>query len=186
MQSPYLSYAVGRWTADQLNSHRQREQWISIVRSSNTFLEVLDTEDRRSLRRSLSAPPHLLTAEYGSEQQETCTFPTAVKNHLASQMLWSIGSPLHMERKCKPCHYVASRGGCRNSIDCQFCHLPHIVSSESGSSRPSKLRRARARLMASSLEPMLGDSTHATEFRDAAEALAFGSPYLRRLLGKFS
>jgi len=37
----------------------------------------------------------------------------------------SIGSALHAENACRPCHYFYSSGGCALGTSCGFCHYKH-------------------------------------------------------------
>jgi hypothetical protein len=37
----------------------------------------------------------------------------------------SIGSILHTQGKCKPCHYAFIKKGCANAEKCEFCHYSH-------------------------------------------------------------
>mmetsp|Transcript_28641 Transcript_28641/g.66387 ORF Transcript_28641/g.66387 Transcript_28641/m.66387 type:complete len:267 (-) Transcript_28641:90-890(-) len=37
----------------------------------------------------------------------------------------SLGSVPHMAGSCRPCHYVATKMGCRNGFQCGFCHYKH-------------------------------------------------------------
>lgn len=49
----------------------------------------------------------------------------------------SIGSLLHHEGQCKPCHYVFMKRGCANGESCEFCHYPHYKAKR----RPCKEQR---------------------------------------------
>mmetsp|Transcript_94237 Transcript_94237/g.263901 ORF Transcript_94237/g.263901 Transcript_94237/m.263901 type:complete len:209 (-) Transcript_94237:106-732(-) len=39
--------------------------------------------------------------------------------------MWSKGSERHGRGDCKACHWVHSRRGCMQGVDCMFCHVPH-------------------------------------------------------------
>lgn len=39
--------------------------------------------------------------------------------------LWSRGSAEHVFGTCKACHYIHTKEGCSNGLECKFCHLPH-------------------------------------------------------------
>mmetsp|Transcript_55593 Transcript_55593/g.129425 ORF Transcript_55593/g.129425 Transcript_55593/m.129425 type:complete len:157 (+) Transcript_55593:73-543(+) len=52
---------------------------------------------------------------------------------------WSIGSMQHEGGTCKPCYFACSAVGCRNGIDCRFCHFSHRGMNRP---RPAKVRRA--------------------------------------------
>lgn len=50
----------------------------------------------------------------------------------------SVGSALHAQGNCRPCHFVHTPLGCDTGANCEFCHLPHC---KTGRTRPSKMKR---------------------------------------------
>jgi len=64
------------------------------------------------------------------------------------EALWSKGSVLHIQGKCKACHYIHSTRGCSNGEECKFCHIPH---SSSNRSKVSASKRTRSKQIADML-----------------------------------
>lgn len=55
--------------------------------------------------------------------------------------VWSKGCDLHKTGTCRPCHYVATKAGCMNGAECEFCHLPHPRRARQ---RPCKTKRLQS------------------------------------------
>jgi len=68
----------------------------------NTFLSVLEPDDDHHMKRCASSP------------ELTCGHSIA-----------SVASAKHAMNICKPCHYFASKAGCKHGRSCSFCHHGH-------------------------------------------------------------
>lgn len=91
--------------------------------------------------------------------------------------LWSTGSALHTEGKCKPCHYVYTISGCDNGKNCAFCHLPHTKKNRP---RPCKTKRLQCKKIVSLLEDSYREKPE--KFVEAVKAVSSQSSYLQVIL----
>merc|ERR1712032_812002 len=66
----------------------------------------------------------------------------------AEPPLLSIGSVGHLNRSCRPCHYIHSNCGCRNGYACEFCHEQH---SKRSRPRLPKALRLKCRALSQSI-----------------------------------
>lgn len=57
-----------------------------------------------------------------------------------AEELASVGSRLHAAKQCTPCHFMNAPSGCRNGINCLFCHEHN----KQGSKKQTKRSKARA------------------------------------------
>lgn len=96
-----------------------------------------------------------------------------------SAELWSVGSALHGERKCRPCHYVHTKLGCLNGNNCEFCHLPHTKKSRT---RPCRTKRLQCQKFVSMLEEV--KCNNPDKFLDAMQLVSARSSYLQGVLKK--
>jgi|Transcript_47133 hypothetical protein len=77
------------------------------------------------------------------EQQVQDLIGKGVRVSVKSGGVMSEGSALHWQGLCTPCSFFSqSNGGCRQGLNCDFCHLFHTRSTNS---RPGKHRRERHR-----------------------------------------
>lgn len=83
----------------------------------------------------------------------------------------SIGSIDHFKRACIKCKYRTSPSGCRNGIQCTFCHIPHPRRQRY---RPCKQKRdrqkARAARTAASLAEAASTGVASSGAPDSAQA----------------
>ena len=54
----------------------------------------------------------------------------------------SVGSNMHGTGRCKPCLFKRMRSGCKQGLECRFCHLEHT---RKNLPRPAKTKRNRYR-----------------------------------------
>jgi len=52
----------------------------------------------------------------------------------------SLGSALHKDNKCRPCHYFHSRTGCLNGASCEYCHFKHTKKSGAKMTKAQRLQ----------------------------------------------
>lgn len=97
----------------------------------------------------------------------------------ASAQSWSVGSDLHNEGKCRPCHYVHTDLGCLNGNHCNFCHLPHTKKSRP---RPCKTKRLQCKKFVRMLEEVR--SKKPEQFAEAMQSVSARSSYLHGILKK--
>ncbi|CAK9053318.1 unnamed protein product [Durusdinium trenchii] len=104
---------------------------------------------------------------------------------LEDQTVPSVGSLDHGGAAgCRPCAFFMSSTGCRNGVDCNFCHLDHSPSERQlpkPSSRPAKGKRDKdkRRIAEINLKYANDEPRRLAELRRFAESQA----YAARLLG---
>jgi len=64
-----------------------------------------------------------------------------IRELLARDGVWSIGSEKHCEGTCRPCHYSHTVRGCSSGQNCRFCHMPHVQTNSKSRNRLSKTKR---------------------------------------------
>lgn len=130
---------------------------------------------------SMAALPGGVAAQSpGTVNGVTGVVDEILQDMLTRQNLWSMGSSGHRERKCKPCHYVHATQGCKNGLQCEFCHLPHT---ESRSGKPSKLcmsKRLHCKQVALAIEDLF--TSHPDVYKEASALLSSESTYLANIL----
>jgi len=89
----------------------------------------------------------------------------------------SKGSAQHFAGICRPCLYMNTQVGCRNGVDCKFCHVPH---KRKRRARPSKATRMQCKQLVAMLDSAYGDDD--SQVVQAAETLAADSAYMRSIL----
>ncbi|CAK0867611.1 unnamed protein product [Prorocentrum cordatum] len=89
----------------------------------------------------------------------------------------SKGSAQHFAGICRPCLYMNTQVGCRNGVDCNFCHVPH---KRKRRARPSKATRMQCKQLVAMLDSAYGDDD--SQVVQAAETLAADSAYMRSIL----
>jgi len=120
------------------------------------------------------------------EEPETGAIPEAASAGAAHSLLdaaslWSKGSALHSDAKCRPCHYVHTSMGCMNGRNCSFCHFPHTRKSRP---RPCKSKRLQCKNIA---DMLLGvKDQDPDQFVEVAKAVCSQSSYLEGILQKRS
>jgi len=70
-----------------------------------------------------------------------------------AKLEWSRGTERHATGKCKPCLYRNAKAGCKNGVNCMFCHAPHVKKHRV---RPSKTARQQCRKFAEMLDNVEG------------------------------
>merc|ERR1712216_771294 len=91
-------------------------------------------ECKKSHFRSVSNGTTDSTAASTSDENEDPRFevvgealpqpqPTLVLNLLEGLGIWSAGSAGHYNGCCKPCAFIWKEEGCKDGINCTFCHL---------------------------------------------------------------
>jgi len=93
--------------------------------------------------------------------------------------VWSKGCDLHKTGTCRPCHYVATKAGCMNGAECEFCHLPHPRRARQ---RPCKTKRLQFKRVVNRLAEANRNSPE--EFQEALSSVTSQSEYLRGLIRK--
>mmetsp|Transcript_77807 Transcript_77807/g.241796 ORF Transcript_77807/g.241796 Transcript_77807/m.241796 type:complete len:259 (+) Transcript_77807:111-887(+) len=86
---------------------------------------------------------------------------------------YSAGSKLHDSGGCRPCHYVATKTGCKNGADCTFCHLDHPKRFRP---RPCKSKRNKCKRIAGMLDMVFANDP--LQFQEAVDLLSNQRGYL--------
>jgi len=95
----------------------------------------------------------------------------AVRDH------WSKGSDAHHSGQCRPCHYLQTKLGCMNGVNCEYCHLSHAKKSRP---RPCKAKRTQCKRIVGMLDTVFAADPN--QFAQAAEMLSTKSPYMRTVI----
>mmetsp|Transcript_36193 Transcript_36193/g.65675 ORF Transcript_36193/g.65675 Transcript_36193/m.65675 type:complete len:217 (+) Transcript_36193:64-714(+) len=91
---------------------------------------------------------------------------------------WSVGSVLHSEGKCRPCHYYNTKTSCQNGEGCSFCHLAHPKRFRP---RPCKPKRSKCKRLAGMLDAaLLQDDPE--KFDSTVNTLAAKGGYLKSVV----
>jgi len=97
---------------------------------------------------------------------------------------WSIGSERHTEGTCKPCHYVHGSQGCSMGKECNFCHLPHVQSSNKSRNRPCKSKREQVKKILNLVSSMAEDDNDEEVMR-VVQTMACQSSYMQNMFQKY-
>lgn len=160
----------GRESHDKANGRLRRAKERST--SSIPLQATLQEEPEDLVASNIEEEDDILDSE---ELTESCSEEEEVRR----EPQYSKGSKLHGIGRCKPCHYVTSRGGCFNGVDCPFCHLSHPRKSRP---RPCKTKREQCKRIVDMLEEVADkDPGHV---QDAVSALGNRGSYLNRILKK--
>jgi len=96
-----------------------------------------------------------------------------------SQVSWSAGSYKHLDKRCRPCHYVHTPVGCVNGQECLFCHLPHDKKSRP---RPCKSKRIQCKQFLNMLEET--QTVDPEKFKEVVDTIPDRSMYLQTMFKK--
>lgn len=155
----------------------KRSEGIEVFNSAGGSQESQDEEVAAVVQ--VPEPPSP-SAELPAEGTHSTGFSR--ESLLEAVSMWSRGSALHAEGKCRPCHYVHTAVGCLNSRDCEFCHLPHTAK---GRPRPCKTRRQQCQRLATMLEEEERvKATSDKELADFVKSLSSKSSYMRGIIRK--
>jgi len=128
--------------------------WRHMDKLSNCVEGIVDASKFQSAQESListEAEAELYEAETSSNSsKDGDDFSSDLTGGLPSE-----GSALHAAGLCRPCAFVNSKAGCRNDMNCAFCHAPHQTESKR---RPCKAKRDRVRRFIERMENMIEEN----------------------------
>lgn len=145
--------------------------------SSSCTSEFRSVGESPSARAQGLMPVGLLNADDSSAQ---VAMDEMIEKVLTRHQLWSMGSATHREQRCKPCNYVRAPKGCKNGLQCEFCHLPHTESHIVKAKKLSMSQRLHCKQIAIALEEIY--TTSPEVYQDVALYLSTDSAYLRNIV----
>jgi len=103
----------------------------------------LACSQRRSLAPSFPQEPQSSSSHAGTSACVTASVvqtdePRPSEEDVDVSQYFSVGSRLHSVGECTPCKFNRSRRGCKDGLDCQLCHFPHLEYTYSGIRRIMK------------------------------------------------
>jgi len=142
--------------------------------------EFRSVQESSSARAQGLMPVGMLNADDSFAQ---VAMDEMIEKVLTRHQLWSMGSATHREQRCKPCNYVRAPKGCKNGLQCEFCHLPHTESRHLPFVKAKKLsmsQRLHCKQIAIALEEIYLTSPEV--YQDVALYLSTESTYLRNIV----
>jgi len=156
------------------------QHWI--VRSQNASSESGGSERKNSEDKRRELPEPTSDHGYPPEQGAPHSFTDALFGDDEEFDLLgfpSVGSRFHASGQCMPCRFVTLPDGCRNGIECTFCHNEEHQTDPNSAQRPPKGVRSGYK---KSVTQVLESDLPEKEKRSALKKLAGRSPYLRALV----
>jgi len=110
---------------------------------------------------SASSGPNMNASVEGNKEQPHAASQWCAKEQevLMEHGSWSVGSQVHVEGTCRPCHYVHTSTGCKFGFDCNFCHLPHAHCFNRSRNRPCRKKRDQCKQLLKTIVDSYGDES---------------------------
>lgn len=166
-------------SAGSTSSHLQSTHLLKQAFKETISLDTRNQHFKETFHASSSSgtPAQALEAQVfqsnssaGSSVKDSHPAPQQAQGKPPSVGSLSVGSVLHNEGLCRPCHYFLLKGGCTNGEQCEFCHLPH----KKWRPRPCKEQRQGYKRLLARMDDAQNPIQAVTDAINSAK----GKPYL--------